>query len=152
MSVSNGSAIVAVHLHQLVNVDLLQRGFYSISLRLYRKKRRVGKSNQRIDGTVSMSPQLPHVDAAARNKCSLEHSICNWRCRPFRKAAKRQTATTIKTKNFYIEYQRTKELLNCTAIFNIDCPNTTDARAQQEDCLYLEFELLNSGDRYSIYT
>jgi hypothetical protein len=143
-------------------IDVFQRGLYGLSCRIYKKLRVNGSNPKRIDGKIafvsnsekytsscSEDQPLDYPVAAEYSRCSIPHNLCNWRCRPktFLRKPPKPVKTKFFTHTFQIEQQGDLIPLECGVVFDIHVPvdlNTTDI--DQENCMYIDFELFFSSD------
>jgi hypothetical protein len=143
-----------------MNIDMYQKGSYSITCRVYQKNRQLGNLNhKRIEGRIikiygaeeKILKQIPEWKEAIPNtkdiepfglnhlKCTLDHQMCNWRCKVKKYAS--EFVTKIATPFIYIESQGQIENLLSGALFEIPISFDNTQNLLQENCIYLEFEL-----------
>jgi hypothetical protein len=152
---------ILIELGSFINIDIHQKGSYSIVCRVYKKQRQSPglRSNKRIDAYVldpyeiKIDKQItgPEVEThkkpilLKRTTCSIKHPKCGWRCQSVGYSYKIGSKNTrFATDFFYLQYQDQVINLSTGALFHLDVPielKSIDSRPNQECFIYIEFQL-----------
>jgi hypothetical protein len=143
---------------KLENVDMFKAGNYEIRCRLYAKSK-----SHRVDGTIVRHPK----DAQIKwySDCYLNHTECNWRCRPKHEAKAKSlvdkviggffgsddkpksiqvTPTVYQSASFNLMYTQQSFNINCGIVFELDI-DTSKYRGKHYDVVYLDVYLFFNG-------
>ncbi|KAJ3349182.1 hypothetical protein HDU91_006417 [Kappamyces sp. JEL0680] len=153
---ANLKAQIRITLETFAGIDIFQRGFYQLKIRLYRKHRSVSGTS-RTDGRVLKTTTLDEEAVRATemasgerprsstvSKCTVGHVLCDWRCKINAAAPDSLSPdeTVAYTQPFFVYEQEQRVNLSVCILFELPVVRKLyKSSTVQDHCAYIDMEL-----------